>query len=273
MSKKGMKLSKEHCRKISEANTGRKRPDMIGNNNPMRRSEIAAKLTGENNPAKRPGVRAKISSTRKGMKFSEEHCKNISLAKQNISKETREKMSLARKGKKLSEATKSKISISISGKNHPMYGKHHTEESKIKVSKTKLNQNLRISDKHKQAISLANKDKKMSNETKQKISCFAQGITLEEWSEFISCKPYCQAWIDKEYRESIKERDNYECQNPDCWKTSGIICIHHIDYNKKNCVPLNLITLCNSCNSRANYNKEYWIEMYAEIIQNTKAAY
>jgi group I intron endonuclease len=63
-----------------------------------------------------------------------------------VSKETREKISLAHVGMKHSEETKRKLSeycIKIgrkppicnhSGKNHPMFGKTHSTESKIKIS-------------------------------------------------------------------------------------------------------------------------------------------
>jgi len=87
------------------------------------------------------------------------------------------------------------------------------------------------------------------------------------WKGGISCEPYCDVWADKEYKESIKERDNYTCQNPDCWGTSKRLTIHHIDYVKKNCSPYNLITLCNSCNSRANKDRDYWQKVYNEIVE------
>ena len=86
------------------------------------------------------------------------------------------------------------------------------------------------------------------------------------WKGGISCEPYCDVWLDKGFKESIKERDAYECQNPDCWGTSDRLTIHHIDYNKKNCRPENLITLCRSCNVRANYNREEWFEFYNNIM-------
>jgi hypothetical protein len=82
------------------------------------------------------------------------------------------------------------------------------------------------------------------------------------WKGGISCEPYCSVWKDKEYKEDIKARDNYKCQNPDCWKTSEKLVIHHIDYDKKNCKPGNLITLCNSCNVRSNFNRERWQKLY-----------
>ena len=88
------------------------------------------------------------------------------------------------------------------------------------------------------------------------------------WKGGISCEPYCAVWLDKEFKESIKERDNYICQNPDCWGTSRRLTIHHIDYNKKNCSPTNLITLCNSCNIRANKDREWHKSFYRVIMEN-----
>lgn len=73
-------------------------------------------------------------------------------------------------------------------------------------------------------------------------------------------------WLDEEFKESIRERDNYECQNPDCWRKYDRLDIHHIDYNKKDCHPSNLITLCVSCNSRANFKRDYWENLYQNIM-------
>lgn len=88
------------------------------------------------------------------------------------------------------------------------------------------------------------------------------------WAGGISYEPYCDIWKDKEYKESIKERDNYECQNPNCWKSNTNLIVHHVDYDKKNCAPWNLITLCGSCNSRANFNRDYWNILYDNLIKS-----
>ena len=52
----------------------------------------------------------------------------------------------------------------------------------------------------------------------------------------------------------------------DCWKNSSKLTVHHIDYDKQNCSPTNLITLCNSCNARANFNRNYWNRLYKDLI-------
>jgi len=74
-------------------------------------------------------TKQKISNTLKGRIFS---------------KETKKLMSKAKKGHIVSKETRKKLSISLSGKNHPMwgktgedcpnFGKEHTEESKKKMS-------------------------------------------------------------------------------------------------------------------------------------------
>ena len=46
-----------------------------------------------------------------------------------------------------------------------------------------------------------------------------------------------------------------------------VLHIHHIDYNKQNCSHKNLITTCNQCNTRANFNRSYWQEFYTNLIQ------
>jgi ribosomal protein L34E len=73
-------------------------------------------------------------------------------------------------------------------------------------------------------------------------------------------------------KESIRKRDNYTCQNCNMTEEEHIIVVgkvlsvHHIDYDKINCKSDNLITLCDSCNLRANYNRSYWKEIYTNKV-------
>jgi len=87
------------------------------------------------------------------------------------------------------------------------------------------------------------------------------------WKGGISCEPYCQDWT-KEYKEDIKMRDGNKCLNPYCNTFKNKLVIHHIDYNKKNCHLSNLITVCNSCNSKANTDREWHEAWYSAIIKN-----
>jgi len=85
-------------------------------------------------------------------------------------------------------------------------------------------------------------------------------------------REYCSVWKDEEYKEDIKIRDGYKCINPYCEGkkgNAGQLTIHHIDYNKKNCNLNNLITVCRSCNSKANTDRE-WHEAWYKAIMSKR---
>jgi len=85
------------------------------------------------------------------------------------------------------------------------------------------------------------------------------------WKGGISKEPYCQDW-DKDLKEFVKERDGYKCMNPDCWGKDNMLHVHHINYNKKSCGAENLITVCRSCNSRANTDRKWHEAWYKAIL-------
>lgn len=110
-----------------------------------------------------------------------------------------------------------------------------------------------------------------SNGNRRCVVCYRESLKGEghhSWKGGISFDPYCPIFFDKEYKESIKIRDSYTCQNPYCYKNDDMLNIHHIDYNKKNCGPENLITVCRSCNSRANSDREWHTAWYQTIINH-----
>jgi len=88
------------------------------------------------------------------------------------------------------------------------------------------------------------------------------------WKGGISSEPYCEAWKDQEYKKDIRDRDGNRCLNPCCYGADDVLSIHHIDYDKKNCKPSNLITVCRSCNTRANKDREWHKSWYQAIIIN-----
>ena len=95
------------------------------------------------------------------------------------------------------------------------------------------------------------------------------GKNHPNWKGGKSIESYCPVWFDKKYKLDIKNRDNNICRNPYCFHTTKKLSIHHIDYDKKNCHPSNLITLCVSCNSRANKDRKWHQEWY-QILMNKK---
>jgi hypothetical protein len=40
--------------------------------------------------------------------------------------------------------------------------------------------------------------------------------------------------------------------------------VHHIDYDKTNNHPSNLVTLCHNCHSRTNYDRPSWRGYFAK---------
>jgi 5-methylcytosine-specific restriction endonuclease McrA len=98
-------------------------------------------------------------------------------------------------------------------------------------------------------------------------------ISYKHWFDGSRC-PYCSGYFKwtKDYKEEIKERDNYQCLNPYCFHNDNVLSVHHIDYTKTICGPDNLITLCRSCNSRANFDRKWHTQWY-RIILNKRYNY
>jgi len=138
--------------------------------------------------------------------------------------------------------------LAKTGKNHPMYGKHHTKEARQKMSK-------------------ALKGKIFSEEHKQKIGKTHRGKNHFNWRGGISFKPYPPSF-NQQRKERIRVRDNFICQLcgvPEL-ECNRRLSVHHIDYDKNNCRHNNLISLCRSCNSRVNYNRNKWTEHFQRKV-------
>ena len=92
------------------------------------------------------------------------------------------------------------------------------------------------------------------------------GHNHPSWKGGISKEPYCQDW-GSDLKELVKERDGSKCSNPYCSSNDPQdLTVHHIDYNKKSCGPENLITVCRSCNSTANKDRNWHQNWYQAII-------
>ena len=247
---KGKIKSEEHRKNLSKANKGKqagKKHKNFGKHLPektrklisegnkgKKRTEEMIQKNRESHIGKTHSEKTKklMSEQRKGKSKSEEHKKNI--GKGN-------------KGKKRTEEQRKNISEAGKGR-QTWLGKHHTEEAKKNISEAKKEYYI----KH--------------PETKRK------GKKHWNWKGGISFEPYCPEFFDKEYRQSLQERDNNgKCQSILCYgktykkKNS----IHHINYKKTDCRPCNLITLCLGCNTRANNQREWWEEFYTYIMRGT----
>ena len=99
--------------------------------------------------------------------------------------------------------------------------------------------------------------------TKRCLSCAKKGKLHPNYKDGKSFEPYSSSFTE-ELKEKIRKRDNYTCQNCSITEEEHIIVfgnvltVHHIDYDKKNSKEDNLVSVCCSCNFRANYNRNYW---------------
>lgn len=107
-----------------------------------------------------------------------------------------------------------------------------------------------------------NKDKKgykLKDTSKMKgnINGFKNGEKNPAWLGGKSFGAYNINWT-KTLKISIRERDNYICKMCGKQQENYALDVHHIDYDKKNCNPKNLITLCRKCHSKTNFNRDYY---------------
>lgn len=102
------------------------------------------------------------------------------------------------------------------------------------------------------SISMENKNPMFIIDNRKKVSMTAQGVSEKEWNGFLIYKNN-RTNEHLLFREFILERDNHTCI---CEKNGNEI--HHIDYDNFNDIFENVITLCKSCHSKTNWNREYW---------------
>lgn len=163
---------------------------------------------------------------------------------------------------------------------HPMFGKNHSRMSRFKISRTvkKINLNVVHGLTRKKYYCLDCNIKISDYRCKRCNSCSQKKryFNIKNHPSYIDGRSYEKypREFNVKLRLSIRNRDSFQCQNKDCLitekehklKYKRALHIHHIDYNRKNCKGSNLITLCQACNIKANYNREYWEEYYQLII-------
>lgn len=204
---------------------------------------------------KKHGIKTRNrSEALKGRKFTKVWRKKISLAKKGCSftEEHKKKLSIVRIGVKLSKETRRKMAESRRkfyqkyplprGEKHHLWGKHRSEKTKEKLRET-------------------------SRKWRQENPDFLRGKNSPAWLGGISFEPYGIEFNEK-LKEEIRKRDNYACQMLDCnaIQNGKKFPIHHKDYNKRNNEDWNLVTLCHSCHSKTNTNREYWENYFKENI-------
>ena len=115
------------------------------------------------------------------------------------------------------------------------------------------------------------KGRKHSEETKNKMRISQLGKHVGNkggnWKGGLSYERYPIDWTQT-LRRSIRERDRYTCKLCGDLQGDRTLDVHHIDYEKKNCNPYNLITLCRKCNIRVNSKRNYWTQYFQKIMLN-----
>lgn len=179
-----------------------------------------------------------------------------------------------------------KFSIPIRSISEGQKGKKLSKVHRKKMSKVLKGRHLSPSTEFKKGMKLSPetiekmkgrvpwiKDKKLPKETRKKLSISHKGqkswnkgkTTTEDlrilggknhynWQGGIGNKPY-PLEFDNKLKKQIKKRDNYTCQ---LCGTKERLAVHHIDYNKYNNNPENLLTLCIKCNAKVNYQRVFW---------------
>ena len=178
-------------------------------------------------------------------------------------------------------------------------GKHHSKEiiERIKKSHIESGANKRCSERMKKdnpmnypesrkKVSKANKGKTLSEKTKRKISEGHKGRKNSEehnrnigeakkrlykdrtknpnWQGGVSFLPYAPSF-NNELKTQIRDRDNHVCRLCKTIENGRTLHVHHIDYDKMNNDPKNLITLCMDCHNGLQGDRETCKEVFSDF--------
>lgn len=156
-----------------------------------------------------------------------------------------------------SKETKRKIGLGGIGR--PPWNKGKKLSKKIRMNMSRAQTGMVTSKGTKRKIGNANRGKKRSKEIRRRMC----GENHWNWRGGVSFDPYPKDWTNL-FKESIRQRDSYICQlcgvHQD--ELSRVLDVHHIDYDKYNLDPENLVALCRSCHQKTNLDRECWIEFF-----------
>jgi len=163
----------------------------------------------------------------------------------------RDKIAKNRIGFKYSEESKKKMSQSHKGKIPSNKGIPCSEEQKRKISEA--NTGRIRTEEEKTRLRTMNLGRKLSKRTKGRISISKLELGIDKNS-----LGYCGAFLDEDYKDSIRERDKYTCQDCERPQKNNLkrwgrkLDVHHINGDKSNNHPENLISLCKICHGKAD---------------------
>jgi len=199
--------------------------------------------------------------------------------------------------RKISESMKKRIAVhgnnnkrfGASGSENYFFGKSHTDETKEKNRQAHIGKEQSPAVKRLKSIkskemwrsrsceiislvgskiSVAKKGKSFSKEHKRALS----EARIRYCQRFLSSAArdgYTRAFSNK-LKELIRERDGFKCKY--CGRTQSengqALSVHHIDYDKTNSDPRNLVSLCASCHAKTSAgnsaSKRRWTHIFKE---------
>jgi len=109
--------------------------------------------------------------------------------------------------------------------------------------------------------------------TKKCWDIFQRGKNKSLDGPAVHGSPYPQKF--PKIKTQIRKRDNWTCglcgtYKPTCNVRRCGIAVHHIDYDKANCDPENLICLCDRCHGLTNFNRGYWQVLFVALMSGSK---
>lgn len=195
----------------------------------------------------------------------ERHClyrKRVAEANRERPQEIRDKFAHCRRGKE--PWNKGKKCPQLSGENHWNWGSNMSQESIEKMRKS-LTGRKQSKETIRKRFAWAS-DYHHSEETKAKIGFANSGDKNGNWEGGISREEYPAEFWKKCFKDMIRDRDNRKCQICGIPEMRKALDIHHIDYDKRNVDPENLVSLCHKCHGKTNFNREQWQEYFNQEL-------
>ena len=142
-------------------------------------------------------------------------------------------------------------------------GSHHSPQTRARMSESQRRRYQNPAERDKMRARQTGKPspmrgRKASAQTRAKMSASHSGPLCHLWRGGVSFEPYTLDWT-KTLKRSIRERDHYTCQACGALQSDVAFDVHHIDFDKTNSDPSNLITLCHSCHARITITRAPWI--------------
>lgn len=161
-------------------------------------------------------------------------------------------------------------------------GRKHTDQAKKNMSKGQEGNTKALGFKHSEAVrkrcseffknnpnsGMFQPGYKKPQEVREKASQslkerYKDKTKTSNWQGGKSFEKY-SLLFDQQMKDRVRTRDNFVCQLCGVPELEGRrrLDVHHIDYDKKNSCIDNLISLCQKCHLKTNYDRARWKELF-----------